>query len=69
MVLSAPLEVLRERLRTRTTDSYGETPAQRADVQRYVHEVEPLLRRGATLVLDGRRPGVELAEPVAHLLR
>lgn len=55
VLLSAPVEVLLERLRTRTNNPYGKTPEQQEDVRRYVREVEPLLRRGATLELDGRR--------------
>jgi hypothetical protein len=35
---------------------------------RYVGEVEPLLRRSATVELDGRRPVVELADTVEQLL-
>ena len=31
------------------------------EIERYVTDVEPLLRRGATVELDGRRPVVDLA--------
>lgn len=69
VLLSAPVEVLLERLRTRTNNPYGKTPEQQEDVRRYVREVEPLLRRRATLELDGRLPVAELAAAVARLLR
>lgn len=69
VLLSAPVEVLLERLRTRTNNPYGKTPEQQEDVRRYVREVEPLLRRAATLELDGRRPVADLVEAVARLLR
>ncbi len=69
VLLSAPLPVLLDRLRTRSNNPYGQTAAQRAEVEGYVTEVEPLLRRGATVELDGRRPVSELADAVEELLR
>ena len=68
VLLSAPLDVLVERLATRTNNPYGKTAEQRARVARYVDTVEPLLRRGATLELDGRRPTSELADVAERLL-
>jgi shikimate kinase len=68
VLLSAPLAVLVERVVNRSNNPYGKTPEQRADIERYVREVEPLLRRGATLSLDGRRPVNELADVVEQLL-
>jgi hypothetical protein len=44
------------------------TPGQRADIARYKATVEPLLRRGATIELDGRRPVSELADAIEDLL-
>jgi shikimate kinase len=68
VLLSAPLEVLVRRLRDRTNNSYGKSSAERADVGRYVETVEPLLRRGATVELDGQRPIAELADAVERLV-
>lgn len=68
VLLSAPLPVLLERVTTRAGNPYGRTAAQRAEIARYVAEVEPLLRRGATVELDGRRPVGELAGAVERLL-
>lgn len=68
VLLSAPLHVLVERLTTRTNSPYGKTAEQRADVARYVDAVEPLLRRGANLELDGQRATGELADVVERLL-
>jgi dephospho-CoA kinase len=62
VLISAPLEVLIERVTSRTNNPYGRTAEQRAEIERYVRTVEPLLRRGATLELDGRRPLAELAD-------
>lgn len=69
VLLSAPVEVLLERVRTRANNPYGRTPEHRAAIRRYVHDVEPLLRRSATVELDGRRPVEELADVVEGLLR
>lgn len=68
VLLSAPVEVLLDRVRGRTNNPYGTTREQQDDIRRYVTEVEPLLRRGATLELDGRRRVTELADIVEALL-
>jgi shikimate kinase len=68
VLLSAPVEVLIERARTRRSNPYGRTAAQRAEITGYVETVEPLLRNGATLELDGRLPVAELADVVDLLL-
>ncbi|WP_123607444.1 AAA family ATPase [Micromonospora sp. Llam0] len=68
VLLSAPLEVLLQRV-TRRTNPYGRTPEQQAEIAEYVRTVEPLLRRGATIELDGRRTISELADAVENLAR
>lgn len=68
VLLSAPLSVLLDRVAQRSSNPYGKTAAQQAEIERYVGEVEPLLRRGATVELDGRHPIGELAEIVERLL-
>ena len=68
VLLSAPLAVLVDRVVNRSNNPYGKTPAEQADIERYVREVEPLLERGATVRLDGRRPVNELADAVEQLL-
>lgn len=68
VLLSAPVEVLLERVAVRTNNPYGRSPEDRAEIRRYVREVEPLLRAGATTELDGRRPVAELAEALERLL-
>ena len=67
VLLSAPVDVMIERIMTRTNNPYGRSAEQQADVRRFVVEVEPLLRRGATTELDGRRPVAELADAVEAL--
>jgi shikimate kinase len=66
ILLSAPADVLLERLSSRTTNSYGKSPKERADVLRYLQTVEPLLRRtaGHEIVTT-----VSVAEVVAILLQ
>ncbi|MCU7730764.1 AAA family ATPase [Actinoplanes sp. KI2] len=68
VLLSAPLDVVLGRVASRSNNPYGKTAEQRAEIERYLHEVEPLLRRGATVELDGRRPVGELADAVERLL-
>ena len=67
VLLSAPLDVLMDRVRTRTDNPYGSTHAQREEIRGYVRDVEPALRRMATVELDGRRPVAELADAVDAL--
>lgn len=67
VLLSAPIEVLLERVSTRTNNPYGKTAQQQTEIRRYVDEVEPLLRRGATIELDGCRSVDELAGVVDAL--
>ncbi len=68
VLLSAPVDVLVSRVRSRTTNPYGRTPEHEAQIRAHVRDVEPLLRLGATVELDGRRPVRELADLVESLL-
>ena len=68
VLLSAPVEVLLERVGARTNNPYGREPDQQAEIIRYVATVEPLLRRGATLELDGRTQPAELADIIERLV-
>lgn len=67
--LRVPLEVLLDRVRTRTTNPYGKTADQQVDITGYVAEVEPLIRRTATLELDGLLPVPVLTDRVEQCLR
>jgi dephospho-CoA kinase len=67
VLLSAPLDVLVERVKRRTDNPYGATAEQRAEIARYLDTVEPLLRGGASLELDGRRSIAELADVIERL--
>ena len=48
VLLSAPADVLLERIRTRTTNSFGRTAAERKQILSDLAEVEPRLRAAAT---------------------
>ena len=69
VLLTAPLDVLLERVRARETNDYGKSDAERAFVVEDVETVEPLLRRGATAELDTRRPVAELADELEAIAR
>jgi dephospho-CoA kinase len=66
VLLSAPADVLVERLRTRTSNTYGKDPDEVARTLELVETVEPLLRRAADHEIDTSAP---LAEVVAALLQ
>jgi hypothetical protein len=68
VLLSAPVHVLIERVSKRTNNPYGKTSEHQAEIVRYLDTVEPLLRRGATLELDGQRPTCELADAIEDLV-
>ena len=65
VLLSAPAEVILDRVARRTTNPYGKTPPERAMILDDLDRVEPLLRKGCTHELDASRP---LAEIVADLI-
>lgn len=66
--LRVPLEVLLDRVRIRTNNSYAKTADQQAEITRYVAEVELLIRRTATFELGGLMPIQALADRVEHCL-
>jgi hypothetical protein len=51
-----------------TKNPYGKTRRQQAEIARYVIDVEPLLRRGATLELDGQRRASDLNDVIEDLM-
>lgn len=65
ILLSAPVELIVERLAARTNNPYGKHPDELAQVLRYVQTVEPLLRRSASLEVDTRVP---VAQVIEHIL-
>jgi shikimate kinase len=65
VLLSAPADVILDRVARRTTNDYGKTPVERAMILDDLATVEPLLRAGCTHELDAGRP---LDEVVADLI-
>ncbi|WP_250029986.1 AAA family ATPase [Paractinoplanes maris] len=65
VLLSAPAEVILDRVARRTTNDYGKTAVERAMILDDLTHVEPLLRAGCTHELDATRP---LDEVVAALV-
>ncbi len=65
VLLSAPAEVILDRVARRTTNNYGKTPLERAMILDDLARIEPLLRASCTHELDASRP---LDEVVADLV-
>jgi shikimate kinase len=66
VLLSAPPEVLAERLAARTNNPYGKDPAELAETLRYQQTVEPLLRASATLEVITTVPVARVADMVLN---
>src|SRR5437763_5474078 len=64
VLLSAPAEVILERIERRTTNDYGKTARERDLILMHLETVEPRLRATATHEVDASR---SLAEVVAEL--
>ena len=56
VLLSAPVDVILERVTTRHTNDYGKTDAERDLIAQDLAAVEPLLRAGATAEIDATAP-------------
>ncbi len=56
VLLSAPADVILDRVVRRTTNNYGKTPVERAMILDDLARVEPLLRASCTHELDASRP-------------
>lgn len=69
VLLSAPVEVLIDRVTRRTNNPYGRSASDQAAIRRHVAEIEPLLRAGADLELDARRPVEELVAVVEEIVQ
>lgn len=68
VLLSAPPDVLLERLRLRTNNPYGKDPGERAEVLEYVRTVEPLLREVADHEVDTTAPAHMVLDRVLRLV-
>jgi hypothetical protein len=62
VLLTAPAEILLQRLTARTTNGYGRSAEQRAQILADLADVEPLLRRSADLILVTTEPTPLIAD-------
>ena len=72
VLLSAPAEVILERVTERSTNDYGKTEQQRRSILEDLSSVDPLLRAGATAEIDTRAPlgvVVDALERIARAAR
>jgi dephospho-CoA kinase len=67
VVLSAPAEVILERVAVRETNEFGKTDAERERILDDLQTVEPLLRRGATDEIDTRAPLGEVVDALERI--
>jgi dephospho-CoA kinase len=66
VLLSAPLEVLLDRIEGRTANDFGKTPEEREQIISDVAEFEPRMRATCTHELDATQP---IEDIVAELIR
>lgn len=69
VLLSAPPDVILERLARRTNNPYGKRPDEAARVLDLIRTVEPLLRRSATCEIDTRMPLEDVVRRVLDLMQ
>jgi dephospho-CoA kinase len=68
VLLSAPAEVILERVDRRTTNDYGKTSRERELILTHLETVEPLLRATATHELDASRPLAEVVDDLVAIV-
>lgn len=69
VLLSAPRDVLLDRIQTRTTNAFGRTAAERQRILDDLENVEPLLRKAATAEIVTTRPVPSVADEIEALVR
>jgi len=72
VLLSAPADVILERVASRATNEFGKRDAERDRILDDLAKVEPLLRAGATAEIDTRTPldeVVDALEKIADTVR
>ncbi|QXJ26246.1 AAA family ATPase [Actinomadura graeca] len=67
VLLSAPLDVMFDRIAGRGTNPFGKTGEERARIVADTAEIEPLLRASATVEIDTRAPLSEVVRRLAAL--
>jgi dephospho-CoA kinase len=67
VLLSAPVDVLLERVATRETNTFGKSEAERKRILYDLATFEPLLRAGATAEADTRAPLDEVVDALERI--
>lgn len=67
VLLSAPADVVLERVAGRTTNDFGTSDAERERILSDLAAVEPILRRGATAEIDTRAPLDEVVDALERI--
>jgi dephospho-CoA kinase len=67
VLLSAPAEVILERVARRTSNPYGKSAQEIQEILRYVKEIEPRLRATATLEIDATAPLFDIVDQLERL--
>jgi hypothetical protein len=69
VLLSAPAEVILDRIETRTTNGYGKAPGERDAIVSHLASVEPRLRTTCTHELDATQPLGRIVEALIAIGR
>ena len=69
VLLSAPLDVILERVANRESNPFGKTDAEREKIADDLAAFEPFLRAGATVEIDTRRPLGEVVDELESIAR
>ena len=67
VLLSAPADVLLDRVSRRSTNEYGKAEVERSEILADLAEVEPLLRKECTHELDASRPLADILEDLTAI--
>ena len=67
VLLSAPADVILERVARRGTNDFGKNDAERDEILRDLASVEPLLHRGATAAIDTRASLDEVVDELERI--
>ncbi len=67
VLLSAPLDVVLERLAARDSNDFGKSAAERDRILRDIEEFEPLLRAGVSAEIDTRAPLEDVADALERI--
>lgn len=67
VLLSAPVEVILDRIAHRDTNPFGKTAGERDRILADTAAIEPLLRASATVEIDTRKPLADVVDQLAAL--